>query len=195
LNISLFIVLGVAVLMIGAITAEADAQLFPQYCPSGAIVTAQSQCSGAVGKPDNLTTSILALNNTITGSNNGSGTTAVKAQTGNNKNNYTSIVDQLDDHIIIKYPNGTRETNLTKAFLNQIKICIQPQYKNMDACQVISLRNLGQRSLDIMNQSAVTNEEYRADLKNSVDKLGFLKTGLEATQENMETFQQAALGD
>ena len=42
------------------ITLSAHAQ---EYCPSGAVVTAQSQCPGAVGPVDNLTKSILRLNN------------------------------------------------------------------------------------------------------------------------------------
>src|SRR5438128_1865955 len=78
----------VAILMIIGI-ARANAQLFPQYCPSGAVVTAQSQCPGAVGPVDNLTKSILRLNNS--GVNNPN-ETSIKVQTNN-----TKIGDQLEN--------------------------------------------------------------------------------------------------
>ena len=68
------------------ITLSAHAQ---EYCPSGAVVTAQSQCPGAVGPVDNLTKSILRLNNS--GVNNPN-ETSIKVQTNN-----TKIGDQLEN--------------------------------------------------------------------------------------------------
>jgi hypothetical protein len=65
-----------------SVTLSTHAQ-FPQYCPSGAVVTAQSQCSGAVGPIDNLTKSILRLNNS--GVNNANDT-AIKIQKDNKSN-------------------------------------------------------------------------------------------------------------
>ena len=66
-----------------SVTLSAHAQLFPQYCPSGAVVTAQSQCPGAVGPIDNLTKSILRLNNSGVNSAND---TAIKIQKENKSN-------------------------------------------------------------------------------------------------------------
>ena len=69
-----------------SVTLSAHAQ---EYCPSGAVVTAQSQCPGAVGPVDNLTKSILRLNNS--GVNNPN-ETAIKAKTNN-----LDIGDQLEN--------------------------------------------------------------------------------------------------
>jgi hypothetical protein len=63
-----------------SVTLSAHAQ---EYCPSGAVVTAQSQCPGAVGPIDNLTKSILLLN--YSGVDNAKDT-AIKPQKDNKSN-------------------------------------------------------------------------------------------------------------
>jgi hypothetical protein len=88
-NKSHYIILAAVSMCLLSVTLSVNAQLFPQYCPSGAVVTAQSQCSGAVGSPDNLTKSILRLNNSGVNSAN---ETAIKANTNNSDSG-----DQLEN--------------------------------------------------------------------------------------------------
>ncbi len=78
-----------------------------EYCPSGAVVTAQSQCPGAVGPIDNLTKSILRLNNS--GVNNPNDT-AIKIQKDNKNNTGVQTVQNT-----ISQSNMTGAGNMTKS--------------------------------------------------------------------------------
>jgi hypothetical protein len=87
-----------------SIALSAHAQ---EYCPSGAVVTAQSQCPGAVGPVDNLTKSILRLNNS--GVNNANDT-ANKIQKDNKSNTGVQTAQNT-----ISNSNMTRSGNMTAA--------------------------------------------------------------------------------
>jgi hypothetical protein len=87
-----------------SVTLSAHAQ---EYCPSGAVVTAQSQCPGAVGSPDNLTKSILQLNNS--GVYNAKDT-AIKPQKDNKSNTVVQTAQNT-----ISHSNMTAAGNMSKS--------------------------------------------------------------------------------